>query len=65
VDPAPVLLSISESGRFIGVGRTTIYSLVSKGELPVVHVGRRALIPRHALVAFVERLCASNEVQGR
>lgn len=52
------LLPISEAHKGIGVSRSTLYEMVSRGEIEVVHIGRRALIPVSSLDAFVERLRA-------
>ncbi len=52
------LLPISEAAKGIGMSRSTTYELVARGELEVVHIGRRALIPVSSVDAFVERLRA-------
>ncbi len=54
--PAPLLLTVLETARLLGVGRTTIYELISAGELEVVHIGRAARIPTSEAEAFVDRL---------
>ncbi len=36
--------SISEAAAMIGLGRTTFYGLIKKGEIPVVKIGKRTLI---------------------
>jgi excisionase family DNA binding protein len=51
-----LLVSITEAGRVIGVGRTTVYDLIRRGTLPAVHVGRRVLVPVDALEEYVARL---------
>ena len=39
-----------------GVGRTTVYELIKRGELTQVHIGRRGFITTESLAAYVERL---------
>ena len=39
-----------------GVGRTTVYELIKRGELTHVHIGRRGFITTESLAAYVERL---------
>lgn len=51
----PMLLSVQASARELGIGRDTAYQLVRNGRLRSVTVGRRRLIPRTELAAFVER----------
>ena len=53
---APLLLTVLETARLLGVGRTTIYELISAGELEFVHIGRAARIPTSEAEAFVDRL---------
>ena len=50
-DPQSVSLTVSvtEAARLLGIGRTLAYDLVTRGELPAVRLGRRVLIPRHAI----------------
>jgi excisionase family DNA binding protein len=50
------LYPIEETAGVLGVGRTTVYGLVDKGELRLVHIGRRGLITADSLDAYVERL---------
>jgi len=38
--PQRLLLRIPEVAKALGLGRSTIYELIAKGELPVVRVGR-------------------------
>lgn len=51
---APVLLTIPQAGRMLAVGRTTVYALISSGELETVHIGRATRIPVESVHAFVE-----------
>ena len=50
------LYPIEETAGVLGVGRTTVYGLVDKGELQLVHIGRRGLITADSLDAYIERL---------
>jgi excisionase family DNA binding protein len=40
---------VTEAARLLGIGRTLAYDLVTRGDLPAVRLGRRVLIPRHAI----------------
>lgn len=55
-EPAPLLLRIPEAGRLLGLGRTTMYELISAGEVEVIHIGRAARIPLDSVERFVDRL---------
>lgn len=52
----PVLLSIGEAARLLGIGRSTLYSLLSDGDLSGLKIGARTLIRRSDLEALVESL---------
>lgn len=49
----PDLLSLAEAAYRLGVSRSTLWRLTKRGELPVVHIGARVLIPRTAVELFV------------
>jgi excisionase family DNA binding protein len=52
----PFLLTVLAFQRELGsVGRDAIYLLVREGRIRSVRVGRKILIPRSELAAFVER----------
>ncbi len=53
------LLDIPEACAALRIGRSTLYELAKRGEIEVVHVGRRALVPAASVDAFVGRLRAS------
>ena len=49
------LVAIGEAEKFLGLGRSTLYALMGKGELPYVKIGRARRIPRKALVELATR----------
>lgn len=49
------LHQLPEAQARLGVGRSTLYNLIADGEIEVVHIGRRALIPSDAIDAFIAR----------
>jgi excisionase family DNA binding protein len=49
-----LLLRIEEAATLLGVGRTTVYAMVSAQKLPVVRIGRSVRIPREALVQWTQ-----------
>lgn len=38
------LISIDETCRILGIGKTTTYKLINEGTLLTVHIGRRHLV---------------------
>jgi len=42
-------LSVEEAAKLLGIGRNLCYDRVKTGEIPVIKIGRRLLVPRSAL----------------
>lgn len=64
--PARLLMSVAEAAAVLGVGRTTAYALIARGDLEVVHIGRVARVPITAVQDLVDRLRQSaSPSQGR
>jgi hypothetical protein len=57
-DPPSLLVPVVVAGRMLGIGRTKIYELVGLGELELVHIGCRALVPVESVHDFAARLRA-------
>ncbi len=52
----PEALSIPQACVFVGVGRTVLYGEISKGTVRARKVGRRTLLLRGDLVAWLQAL---------
>ena len=52
---APLLLSVVQAARLLGVSRNLCYEQISEGRIPHVRLGRRVLISRVALEAWIAR----------
>jgi len=51
----PLVLSVPEAARLLGVSRNLAYELVREGRLPHVRLGRRVLIPRVGLEQWLAK----------
>ncbi len=49
-----LVYTVAEAGALLGISRAFAYELVARGELPVIRLGRRRLVPKAALLALVE-----------
>jgi excisionase family DNA binding protein len=47
-------LSIAEAAKALGVGKNQAYEAAKRGELPVVKIGKRLLVPVAALKRKLE-----------
>lgn len=50
-----LLLDVREAASVLGCGRTYVYGMIQRGELPAVKLGRLTRIPTASLREFVER----------
>lgn len=49
----PALLSIDDAAHTLGIGRTRLYALMDDGSLPSLHVGKRRMVRRADVEAFI------------
>ena len=48
-----LVYTVAEAGALLGISRAFAYELVARGDLPVICLGRRRLVPKAALLALV------------
>jgi excisionase family DNA binding protein len=46
-------MTVEEAGTLPGISRTLAYELVRRGEIPSLRLGRRVVVPVHALELMV------------
>ncbi|OHV40823.1 MULTISPECIES: helix-turn-helix domain-containing protein [Pseudofrankia] len=51
-----LLLTPVEAAELLGLGRSTVYELLTAGNLESVQIGRARRIPHAALLAYIDRL---------
>ena len=51
---ARLVVTIAEAAKLLGISRSFAYELVKRGDLPVVRLGRRQLVPKEALSRLME-----------
>lgn len=51
----PLVLTPNEVRKLLKCSRGTIYEGIKKGTIPSVHLGRKILIPRHALMKWLDQ----------
>lgn len=52
-EEAPLVLTVDEAAKIMGVGRNTVYELVNSGQLSSIRVGRLIRISRNDLWEFL------------
>ena len=49
VERNSLVVSVPEAARLLGISRTHAYELVARGDLTHVRLGRRIVVPKHAI----------------
>lgn len=49
----PLTITVEEAGRRLGISRGLAYSLVRRGEIPAVRLGRRIVVPAGAVESII------------
>ena len=49
MDKEKLTLTVAEAAKCLGIGRNSAYEAIARGEIPVVKVGKRLLVPKAAL----------------
>lgn len=50
-----LVVSVTEAADLLGISRGLAYELARAGELPSLRLGRRLVVPRAALLTWLER----------
>ncbi|MDP2226204.1 MAG: helix-turn-helix domain-containing protein, partial [Moraxellaceae bacterium] len=50
----PIFLSINDTAKALGLGRTSIYALLRSGRLEAVKLGRRTLVKVESIRRLIE-----------
>jgi len=54
----PLLLTVPQAARALGISRTTMYELLNSGDVRYVHLGTCRRIPTQCVEEYVDRLLA-------
>lgn len=52
-----LVMSVTEAAELLGISRAFAYELARSQRLPAVRLGRRLVVPRKALVWWLESSC--------
>ena len=53
-------VTVPEAARRLGIGRNSGYDAVKAGELPVIRIGKRLLVPKAALDRLLDPIKAAS-----
>lgn len=49
----PITITVEQAAGVLGISRAAAYNAVRRGDIPSVRVGRRVLVPKYRLAAFI------------
>lgn len=52
----PAVFTVREVAEILRIGKISAYQAVARGEVPCIRIGRRILIPRHALESILQQI---------
>ena len=55
-DIEPISMRVPEACRYLGIGRSTLYVLISRDEIEIIKMGSATLVLTASLRSLVERL---------
>ena len=58
-------LSVEEMGKLLGVSRLVAYTLIHRADFPTLRIGKRILIPKKQLEAWMDRqvTCSNSKAE--
>ena len=60
----PIVMRVPDACCYLGIGRSTLYVLIGKGEIEVIKMGSATLVITASLRSLVERLRSPNAQQA-
>ena len=60
----PIVMRGPDACRYLGIGRSTLYVLIGKGEIEVIKMGAATLVLTASLRSLVERLRSPDAKQA-
>lgn len=52
-DDLPMMLSVPDLVALLGISRAGAYELVKRKDFPALHIGKRVLVPKDKLIAWI------------
>ena len=60
----PIVMRVPDACHYLGIGRSTLYVLIGKGEIEVIKMGAATLVLTASLRSLVERLRSPDAQQA-
>ena len=54
------IVSVDDIMCMLGIGKSSVYSLLKSNQIKHVRVGRKYIIPKQAVIDFINGVCYNN-----
>lgn len=61
-DELPLMLSVSQMAKVLGISRTSAYELVKEKDFPSITIGSRIVIPKEEFILWIQNQIKTKEV---
>ena len=61
-DELPLMLSVSQVAKVLGISRTSSYDLVKEKDFPSITIGTRIVVPKDELILWIKNQIENKEV---
>ena len=61
-DELPLILSVSQVAKVLGISRTSTYDLVKEKDFPSLTIGSRIVVPKEDLILWIKNQIKLKEV---
>lgn len=61
-DELPLMLSVSQVAKALGISRTSTYDLVKEKDFPSITIGSRIVVPKEELILWIKNQIKNKEV---
>ena len=64
LDDLPAMLMAAELAGALGISRARAYALIHRKDFPTLQIGKRLMVPKDKLMAWIDRQTAGDEGRG-
>lgn len=61
LDELPAMLTAAELARALGISRAGAYTLIHRKDFPTLQIGKRLMVPKDKLMAWINRNTTGDE----
>ena len=59
-DELPLMMNADQVASFMNISRANAYCLMHRHDFPTLHIGKRMLVPKDKLLAWIDKHCENH-----